>query len=78
LRYSLRNYVYEKVKQVNNIVDIDLLNEMNKGGVGISMAQLNKILLKLEILGLVTVRWIGKDKRRIELILPPESVETSA
>ena len=78
MRYSLRNYVYEKVKQVNNIVDIDLLNEMNKGGVGISMAQLNKILLKLEILGLVTVRWIGKDKRRIELILPPESVETSA
>ena len=78
MRYSLRNYVYEKVKQVNNIVDIDLLNEMNKGGVGISMAQLNKILLKLEILGVVTVRWIGKDKRRIELIVPPESVETSA
>ena len=31
------------------------------------MINLNKVLLNLEILGLIFVRWIGKDSRRIEV-----------
>jgi hypothetical protein len=68
LRYPLKNYVYERAKQAKNMVDTDLLAELNKIGYETTMKNLNKILLQLEILGLITVRWIGKDKRRIEVV----------
>ena len=29
-------------------------------------SELDKVLMQLEILGLVTIRWVAKDKRRIE------------
>jgi len=32
------------------------------------LSELNKILLDLEIYGLLKVSWIAKDKRRIELV----------
>lgn len=67
LKYPLRNQVYEAVKAHQNITDRDLLNELNKNGADVSMRGLNKVLMQLEILGLVTVRWIGKDRRRIEV-----------
>jgi len=67
--------VYERVKQAKNMVDTDLLVELNKNGWDVSMRDLNKVLLQLEILGLVTVRWMGKDKRRIEVV---EKVAPSA
>ncbi len=77
MRYPLKNYVYERVKQAKNIADTDLLVELNKNGWDVSMRDLNKVLLQLEILGLVTVRWMGKDKRRIEVVerVPPPSAE---
>ena len=68
LRYPLKNYVYERLKQTKNIADTDLLVELNKNGWDVSMRDLNKVLLQLEILGLVTVRWMGKEKRRIEVV----------
>jgi hypothetical protein len=38
-----------------------------------SVNELNKVLLHLEILGLVSIRWIAKEKRRIEVVeKPPE------
>ncbi|GEM_PF-430711 len=67
MMYPVRNLVYERIKQEGNIVDIDLLNDLNKNGQNMSMKELNKVLLQLEILGLITVRWVGKDKRRIEI-----------
>ena len=30
--------------------------------------ELDKILMQLEILGLITVRWVSKEKRRIEIV----------
>ncbi len=67
MMYPIRNLVYERIKQEGNIVDIDLLNDLNKNGQTMSMKELNRVLLQLEILGLITVRWVGKDKRRIEI-----------
>jgi hypothetical protein len=67
LKYPLKNHVYERVKQAKNLVDTDLLVELNKNGWSISMMDLNKVLLQLEIVGLITVHWMGKDKRRIEI-----------
>ena len=64
----LKNVVYEKIRQAKNITDVDLLNDLIKSGFDVTMSTLNKILLKLEILGLISVTWVGKDKRRIEAI----------
>jgi len=44
------------------------LNNLEKDGVPITLADLNKTLLDLEIFGLVRVSWLTKDKRRIELV----------
>lgn len=68
MKYPLRNIVYEKMKQDNAMTDKDLLAELQRDGEDISMRDLNKVLMQLEILGLVTLRWQTKDKRRIELV----------
>lgn len=68
MRYPLKNIIYEKLKQQNNILDIDLLNELKKEDSNITMKDLNKALLSLEIMGLVSVKWVRKDARRIEII----------
>ncbi len=68
MKYPLRNIVYEKMKQDNAMTDKDLLAELQRDGEDIAMRDLNKVLMQLEILGLVTLRWQTKDKRRIELV----------
>jgi hypothetical protein len=68
LKYPLRNIVLEKIKEVGNLSDNELLNNLEKDGVQITVADLNKTLLDLEIFGLVRVSWLTKDKRRIELV----------
>lgn len=73
MKPPLKNVIYEKIKQAKNITDADLLNDLNKNGFDIAMSTLNRILLKLEILGLISVTWVGKDKRRIEVIEQPQS-----
>ncbi len=71
MKPPLKNVVYEKIKQAKNLTDVDLLNDLNKSGFDVTMSTLNKVLLKLEILGLISVTWVGKDKRRIEAIERP-------
>jgi Fe2+ or Zn2+ uptake regulation protein len=68
LKYPLRNIVYEKMKQQDNATDKELLAELQRDGEDVSMRDLNKVLMQLEILGLVTLRWQTKDTRRIELV----------
>lgn len=68
MKYPLRNIVLEKIKEVGNLSDNELLNNLEKDGVPITVADLNKTLLDLEIFGLVRVSWLTKDKRRIELV----------
>jgi arginine repressor len=68
LKYPLRNIVLEKIKELGNLSDNELLSNLEKDGVQITAADLNKTLLDLEIFGLVRVSWITKDKRRIELV----------
>lgn len=68
MKYPLRNTVLEKIKELGNLSDNELLSTLEKDGVQITAADLNKTLLDLEIFGLVRVSWITKDKRRIELV----------
>jgi hypothetical protein len=74
MKYPLRNLTYEKIKQVRNITDSDLVNALNKDSVSLSDTDLNKILLDLEIYGLIRVSWVTKDERRIEIIVDSRSV----
>ena len=68
MKYPLKNIVYEKVKQSNTLTDSELSSLLSKDGIELDLSGLNKILLDLEIYGLVKVSWITKDKRRIELV----------
>ncbi len=68
MNYPLRNIVFEKIKQYGNITDQDLINSISKDNVITLEDELNKILLDLEIYGLIHVSWITKDKKRIEIV----------
>lgn len=68
MKYPLRNLIYEKVRQAGNITDTDLMNALSKEGVTLADAEFNKVLLDLEIYGLIRVSWVTKEKRRIELV----------
>ena len=71
MKYHLKNLVYDKVKASGAMTDSELLNELGKNGNKPSESMLNKILLQLATAGLITVRWVGKEKRRIELKSSP-------
>ena len=64
--FPLRNIVYEKIKAANSITDEDLQKSLTKSGVTLAQDKFNKILLDLEIMGLIKVSWLTKDTRRIE------------
>ena len=49
------------------MTDDELLTILSKGG-GYSIHELNKALLDLEILGMISVRWVAKEKHRIEFV----------
>lgn len=68
MKYPLRNLVYEKVRQAGNMTDADLMNALSKEGITMADAEFNKILLDLEIYGLIRVSWVTKEKRRVELV----------
>jgi hypothetical protein len=74
MKYPLRNIVYEKLKEEEVTTDKELLTMLQRDGEDVSMRDLNKVLMQLEILGLITLRWQTKDKRRIELVKGPEAI----
>ena len=71
MKYPLRNLVYEKIRQAGTMTDVDLMNALSKDGVTLADADFNKILLDLEIYGLIRVSWVTKEKRRLELVAAP-------
>ena len=58
----------EKIKQVGSITDKTLAKKLIKDGYHLSDDLFNKILLDMEIMGLVSVNWLTKDTRRIEIV----------
>ena len=70
----LRNKVFEKIKEVNSLTDVELYKALTKDGMIISEDKFNKLLLDLEILGLIKVAWITKDARRIEIVVIKEEI----
>jgi len=58
----------EKIKESGSITDKSLAKSIAKDGYNMSDNLFNKTLLDMEIMGLVTVNWLSKDTRRIEII----------
>jgi len=71
----LKNILHEKIKEVGSLTDVDLYKLLAKEGFVISEDKFNKLLLDLEILGLIKVAWITKDARRIEIITVKEEID---
>ncbi len=67
MRPPLRFAVLELIKEKKHSTDDELLDLLSKTET-YSMHELNKALLDLEILGMITVRWVAKEKRRIEFV----------
>ena len=71
----LRNTIYDKVKEVGSLTDVELYKSLTKDGFVIPDDKYNKLLLDLEILGLIKVAWITKDERRIEVNIVEKEVD---
>lgn len=63
----LRNIVYEKIKTAGSLTDEELVRSLSKSGIVLAEDKFNKILLDLEIMGLIKVSWLTKDTRRVEV-----------
>ena len=71
----IRNTVFDKIQESNRLTDVELSKSLAKDGYVIGEDRFNKILLDLEILGLITVSWITKDERRIEVVVVDQEVD---
>ena len=67
-----KNIVIEKIKESGSITDKTLARSLAKDGYNMSDDLFNKTLLDMEIMGLVTINWLTKDTRRIEIISAQE------
>ncbi len=63
----IRNVMYEKIKAATSLTDEDLQKSLAKSGLTLAPDKFNKVLLDLEIMGLIRVSWLTKDTRRIEV-----------
>ena len=64
----IRNHVLETIKQKENFTDKELEKALTKDGTIITEGEFNKVLLDLEIMGLISVSWVTKENRRIEAV----------
>ena len=58
----------EKIKETGSMTDKTLVKSLIKVGYQISDDIFNKTLLDMEIIGLISVNWLTKDTRRIEIV----------
>jgi len=63
----LQLFVLEVVERKGPLTDDELLRELKNGKEDLSYRELNRILLKLEVNGLVRVSRQMKGKRRVEI-----------
>ena len=71
----IRNTVYDKINEANSLTDVELFKILIKEGYALPEDKFNKILLDLEILGLITVVWITKDERRVEIVIVEKEID---
>ena len=64
----IRNQVLETIRQKEGLTDKELEKLLAKDGLKITESEFNKVLLDLEIMGLISVSWVTKENRRIEIV----------
>ena len=67
-----KNIVIDKIKELGSITDKALAKRLVKDGYHLSDDLFNKILLDMEIMGLINVNWLTKDTRRIAIVSKQE------
>ena len=70
-----KNIVIDKIKELGSITDKVLVKRLVKDGYNLSDDLFNKILLDMEIMGLINVSWLTKDTRRIAIVSKQEEEE---
>lgn len=63
----IRNVTFDKIYDSGSMTDGELYKALAKDGRMIAMDRFNKILLDLEIMGIIKVSWLSKDTRRVEV-----------
>ena len=71
----LKNIVFDVIKENISLTDDELSKKLTKDGLLIPEDQFNKLLLDLEIMGLIKVSWLTKDSRRVEVITQKEAAD---
>jgi len=71
----LKNSVFDKIKEHGSLTDSELSKALIKDGFVIAEDRFNKLLLDLEIMGRISVTWLTKDIRRIEVIAEKVEVD---
>ena len=71
----LKNTVFEKIKENESLTDSELSKALIKDGIVIAEDRFNKLLLDLEILGVIKVTWLTKDTRRIEVVVQKQELD---
>ena len=64
----IRNHLLDIIKQKENYTDKELEKALTKNGTVITEGEFNKVLLDLEIMGLISVSWVTKENSRIEAV----------
>jgi len=72
LTVKYKNIVIDKVKETGSITDKMLAKKLVNDGYNLSDGLFNKILLDMEIMGLINVYWLTKDTRRIAIVSKQE------
>jgi len=72
LTVKYKNIVIDKIKESGSITDKMLAKKLIKDGYNLSDGLFNKILLDMEIMGLINVNWLTKDTRRIAIVSKQE------
>lgn len=75
LNLPLKDLVYDVIKENASLTDEELSKKLTKLGLLVPEDRFNKLLLNLEILGLVKVSWLTKDTRRIEIVVEKEEAD---
>jgi len=75
LTVKYKNIVIDKIKESGSITDKTLAKNLIKDGYNLSDGLFNKILLDMEIMGLINVNWLTKDTRRIAIVSKQEEEE---
>ncbi len=64
----IRNKILENITEKGGLTDKELAKILVKKEIIITDNEFNKILLDLEIMGLISVTWMTKDTKRIEIV----------